>query len=494
MLERTMLLDGFSKTYAMTGWRCGFAAVPEPLVDPLVRFFVNSTSCVPPFVQLAGVAALTGRRTTVAGDGRGVPRPPRPRRRRPERAARLSCRASARRVLRLPERRAAPASAPTSSPSACSTRRASPCSPAPRSARWAATTCGSRTRTRGTTWRRALERMRRVPGFAELTSSRARLREQRHVRPVVNSRCPAIWLRCVVDARTGTQAIDRAAQLLCSVVESGESAFVGELATRAGLPKSTTSRLLAALERQGLVQRLGERGASTRALSCFASPTGEASSALVELACASLRPPRASPPERPSTSASRRRSASSSSTRRDTSPLRRLANWVGRRGAAPRARPTARCSSPTARRACTSRSSACAAHDRRPDEARARAGARRAAATRRASTSSSPGSRRSRARLRSRRRRVAALAISGPTARLTTGASRARASARRRGEQARGTTRAIAHEARCRMTNEEILQGLFDNTLVGNAPAVKRARRARASSRDRGRRRCSTTR
>jgi aspartate/methionine/tyrosine aminotransferase len=60
LLERTILLDGLSKTYAMTGWRCGFAAVPEALVDPLVRFFVNSTSCVPPFVQLAGVAALTG--------------------------------------------------------------------------------------------------------------------------------------------------------------------------------------------------------------------------------------------------------------------------------------------------------------------------------------------------------------------------------------------------------------------------------------------------
>jgi aspartate/methionine/tyrosine aminotransferase len=58
--ERTILLDGLSKTYAMTGWRCGFAAVPGPLVDPLVRFFVNSTSCVPPFVQHAGVAALTG--------------------------------------------------------------------------------------------------------------------------------------------------------------------------------------------------------------------------------------------------------------------------------------------------------------------------------------------------------------------------------------------------------------------------------------------------
>jgi len=65
MLERTILLDGLSKTYAMTGWRCGFAAVPQPLVDPLVRFFVNSTSCVPPFVQLAGVAALTGPQDSV---------------------------------------------------------------------------------------------------------------------------------------------------------------------------------------------------------------------------------------------------------------------------------------------------------------------------------------------------------------------------------------------------------------------------------------------
>jgi aspartate/methionine/tyrosine aminotransferase len=60
MQDRTVILDGLSKTYAMTGWRCGFAAVPALLRDPLVRFFVNSTSCVPPFVQLAGVAALTG--------------------------------------------------------------------------------------------------------------------------------------------------------------------------------------------------------------------------------------------------------------------------------------------------------------------------------------------------------------------------------------------------------------------------------------------------
>lgn len=65
MLERTVVLDGLSKTFAMTGWRCGFASVPDALVDPLVRFFVNSTSCVPPFVQLAGFAALTGPRDDV---------------------------------------------------------------------------------------------------------------------------------------------------------------------------------------------------------------------------------------------------------------------------------------------------------------------------------------------------------------------------------------------------------------------------------------------
>jgi len=66
MLERTIVLDSFSKTYAMTGWRCGYAAVPEPLVEPLTRFLVNATSCVPPFVQRAGIAALTGPQDGVA--------------------------------------------------------------------------------------------------------------------------------------------------------------------------------------------------------------------------------------------------------------------------------------------------------------------------------------------------------------------------------------------------------------------------------------------
>lgn len=49
----------------MTGWRCGYAAVPEPLVDPLTRLITNSVSCVPGFVQAAGIAALSGPQDSV---------------------------------------------------------------------------------------------------------------------------------------------------------------------------------------------------------------------------------------------------------------------------------------------------------------------------------------------------------------------------------------------------------------------------------------------
>jgi DNA-binding IclR family transcriptional regulator len=58
---------------------------------------------------------------------------------------------------------------------------------------------------------------------------------------------------------TGTQAIDRAAELLVRVVESQRPRGVGELASETGLPKSTTSRLVGALERRGLLQRAGDR-------------------------------------------------------------------------------------------------------------------------------------------------------------------------------------------------------------------------------------------
>jgi hypothetical protein len=63
-----------------------------------------------------------------------------------------------------------------------------------------------------------------------------------------------------VSLRTGTQSIERAAQLLVHVVESKDAPTVGELALATGLPKSTTSRVVGALERQGLLQRDSERG------------------------------------------------------------------------------------------------------------------------------------------------------------------------------------------------------------------------------------------
>jgi aspartate/methionine/tyrosine aminotransferase len=66
MRDRTILIGGFSKTYAMTGWRLGYATVSPDLVDPLVRLIINSVSCVPPFVQLAGVEALTGPQDDVS--------------------------------------------------------------------------------------------------------------------------------------------------------------------------------------------------------------------------------------------------------------------------------------------------------------------------------------------------------------------------------------------------------------------------------------------
>jgi aspartate/methionine/tyrosine aminotransferase len=60
MAERTILLDGWSKTFAMTGWRLGFAVLPEPLVEPVTRLIVNSVSCTSAFSQLAAKAALDG--------------------------------------------------------------------------------------------------------------------------------------------------------------------------------------------------------------------------------------------------------------------------------------------------------------------------------------------------------------------------------------------------------------------------------------------------
>jgi aspartate/methionine/tyrosine aminotransferase len=65
MQSRTILLDGFSKTYAMTGWRLGYGVMPVPLAEQVAKLMVNSNSCTAAFSQFAGVAALTGPRTEV---------------------------------------------------------------------------------------------------------------------------------------------------------------------------------------------------------------------------------------------------------------------------------------------------------------------------------------------------------------------------------------------------------------------------------------------
>src|SRR3954454_15737246 len=60
MAERTIILDGFSKTYAMTGWRLGYGAMPPDLVAAVNKLMVNSNSCTAVATQRAGVEALTG--------------------------------------------------------------------------------------------------------------------------------------------------------------------------------------------------------------------------------------------------------------------------------------------------------------------------------------------------------------------------------------------------------------------------------------------------
>jgi len=60
MMERTIVLDGFSKAWAMTGWRLGFAILPPALVDPFSKLIINSVSCTSSFEQMAAVEALNG--------------------------------------------------------------------------------------------------------------------------------------------------------------------------------------------------------------------------------------------------------------------------------------------------------------------------------------------------------------------------------------------------------------------------------------------------
>jgi aspartate/methionine/tyrosine aminotransferase len=67
MQEKTIILDGFSKTYAMTGWRIGYGVMPVWLVDAVNKLMVNSNSCTASFTQRAGIAALSGPQDDVTG-------------------------------------------------------------------------------------------------------------------------------------------------------------------------------------------------------------------------------------------------------------------------------------------------------------------------------------------------------------------------------------------------------------------------------------------
>ncbi len=60
MLEKTILLDGFSKSYSMTGWRLGYSVTPTWVADAFTKLMVNSNSCTSSFTQRAGLAALRG--------------------------------------------------------------------------------------------------------------------------------------------------------------------------------------------------------------------------------------------------------------------------------------------------------------------------------------------------------------------------------------------------------------------------------------------------
>src|SRR5437763_6186663 len=66
MKDRTILLDGFSKTYAMTGWRMGYGVMRVDLATHLSRLLTNSSSCTPRFSQIAGIAAFRGPRVSLA--------------------------------------------------------------------------------------------------------------------------------------------------------------------------------------------------------------------------------------------------------------------------------------------------------------------------------------------------------------------------------------------------------------------------------------------
>ena len=195
MAERTIVLDGFSKTFAMTGWRLGYAIVPEWLVQTYGQLVINTISCAPTFAQVGAVEALRGpqddvdamvvefraRRDLIVDGLNAIPG--------------IRCLSPDRRVLRVPRHRG-------HGPDRRGARRAAPpggrrlrARPGRRSGASGATTSGSRTRTPARTWARRCagsgRSSTRCPASPAPRSPRARRGD------------PAAGLRLAADPRRG---------------------------------------------------------------------------------------------------------------------------------------------------------------------------------------------------------------------------------------------------------------------------------------------------
>ena len=103
MKERTILLDGFSKTYAMTGWRMGYGVMRADLATHISRLMTNSNSCTASFTQVAGIEALRGSQEIGGRDARRIRETARCDGRRPEQNQRFLLSRSTWRVLCLPK-------------------------------------------------------------------------------------------------------------------------------------------------------------------------------------------------------------------------------------------------------------------------------------------------------------------------------------------------------------------------------------------------------
>tara|TARA_B100000700_G_scaffold40755_2_gene41374 strand:- start:38378 stop:39544 length:1167 start_codon:yes stop_codon:yes gene_type:complete len=65
LASKTIILDGFSKSYSMTGWRIGYGIFPKELIDPITKLITNSNSCTASFTQMAAIEALSGSQKSV---------------------------------------------------------------------------------------------------------------------------------------------------------------------------------------------------------------------------------------------------------------------------------------------------------------------------------------------------------------------------------------------------------------------------------------------